>query len=228
MGDPNLQTTAIIPVKRLDSAHGRLVGAVEQPERRRLAEAMFQDLLAKIRRCKTINNTLIVTADDAVARHCRWLGHDVLEQDEDEGHSQAAAAGARAAHAAGADRVVMLPIDCPLLDPAELDRHLGQSPRTVLIVPDSDGTGTNALSICPPDAFLPAFGPDSCARHVARARATGVRFSLERIDSLAQDLDTPEDMARLRDALLLNPDPAPRTARVLWELGVAASTPAVA
>jgi 2-phospho-L-lactate guanylyltransferase len=224
MGEHHLQTTAVIPVKRLDSAHGRLVGAVEEPERRRLAESMFQDTLAKIRRCRTIGRTIIVTADEAVARHSRWLGHEVLMQDEDHGHSEAASAGARAAHASGAERVVMLPTDCPLLDPAELDRHLGESPRTILIVPDADGSGTNALSICPPDAFVPAFGPDSCARHVARARAGGTAFSLERIESLAHDLDTPEDMVTLRDALLLDPEPAPRTARVLWELGAVAES----
>ena len=33
------------------------------------------------------------------------------------------------------------------------------------------------------------------------------------------DLDTPEDMSLLRDRLLLDPQPAPRTAEVLWELG---------
>src|SRR5688572_10677983 len=136
MGEHHLQTTAVIPVKRLDSAHGRLVGVVEEPDRRRLAESMFQDTLAKIPRCRTISKTLIVTADEAVARHSRWLGHEVLMQDEDHGHSEAASDGVRAAHAAGAERVVMLSTDCPLLDPAELDRHLGESLRTILIVPD--------------------------------------------------------------------------------------------
>ena len=121
----------------------------------------------------------------------------------------------------------MLPVDCPLLDPEELDSHLGRSARTALIVPDAAGTGTNALVLCPPDAIAPAFGPDSCARHVSRARAAGIAFSLERIGSLARDLDTPDDLVVLRDALLLDPSPAPRTAKVLWELGARAE-PAVA
>ena len=107
-----------------------------------------------------------------------------------------------------------------------LDHHLGRTPRT-LIVPDSAGTGTNALVLNPPDAFAPAFGQDSCARHISRARSAGVSFSLERIDSLARDLDTPDDLAALRDALLLDPSPAQRTAKVLWELG-APTEPVVA
>lgn len=219
MGVQRVHTTAILPVKRLDTALGRLADAVGADERRRLAEAMFQDLLAKVRKFRTIDDALVVTADPAVARHARWLGHSVLARDADAGHSEDAAAGAHAAMADGAGRVAMLPVDCLLLDPAEIDAHLGQSPRTALIVPDRHGTGTNALVLCPPDAFAPSFGPDSCARHVAAARAAGISFALERLDSLCLDLDTPEDMDALRDALLLDPDPAPRTAKVLWELG---------
>jgi 2-phospho-L-lactate guanylyltransferase len=119
----------------------------------------------------------------------------------------------------GAQRVAMLPVDCPMLDTDELDAHLGRSPRTALIVPDRHGTGTNALMLNPPDLFLPAFGPDSCARHVSRARATGQSFALEAVESLAIDLDTPEDFTLLRDRLLLDPQPAPRAAKVLWQLG---------
>jgi hypothetical protein len=54
---------------------------------------------------------------------------------------------------------------------------------------------------------------------VSRARATGQSFALEQVESLATDLDTPEDFTLLRDQLLLEPQPAPRTAKVLWQLG---------
>lgn len=218
-GTNHVQTTAILPIKRLASAHGRLADVLAPDERRLLAEAMFRDTLGKLRRARTIDDTLIVTADEAVARHARWLGHPVLEQAGDLGHSRAAAAGVRVALAEGAQRVAMLPVDCPLFNPRELDAHLGNTPRTALIVPDRHGTGTNALVLTPPDAFEPAFGPDSCARHIARARAAGLGFALETIQSLALDLDTADDMRELREALLLDPDPAPRTARILWELG---------
>ena len=54
---------------------------------------------------------------------------------------------------------------------------------------------------------------------MTRARATGQSFALEEVESLATDLDTPEDFTMLRDRLLLDPQPAPRTAKVLWQLG---------
>jgi 2-phospho-L-lactate guanylyltransferase len=214
-----LHTTAIVPVKGLSDANGRLDGTLAADERYRLAEALFLDLIVKLPRSRCIDDILVVTADPSVARQARWFGHKVLEQKSDEGHSEAAAAGARAAMAEGAARVVMLPVDCPTLDIEELDAHVGRSHRTALIVPDRHGTGTNALVLAPPDVFLPVFGPDSCGRHVSRARASGISFALEELESLAMDLDTPEDMSLLRDRLLLDPQPAPRTAEVLWELG---------
>jgi 2-phospho-L-lactate guanylyltransferase len=214
-----LHTTAIVPVKGLSVANGRLNGTLSEDERNQLAEALFLDLIVKLPRSRCIDDVLVVTADESIARQARWFGHMVLVQDEDEGHSEAATAGARAAMVEGAKRVAMLPVDCPMLDTDEIDARIGRSPRTVLIVPDRHGTGTNALVMAPPDVFLPAFGPDSCARHVSRARATGISFALEEIESLGMDLDTPEDYSLLRDRLLLDPQPAPRTAQVLWELG---------
>jgi 2-phospho-L-lactate guanylyltransferase len=215
----NVHTTAIVPVKGLSVANGRLDGLLSAEERKRLAEGLFLDLIVKLPRARSIDDVLVVTADESIARQARWLGSKVLIQKSDEGHSEAASAGARAAKADGADRVVMLPVDCPMLDTDELDAHVGRSPRTVLIVPDRHGTGTNALVLTPPDIFIPAFGPDSCARHVSRARASGISFALEEIESIAIDLDTPQDFSLLRDKLLLDPQPAPRTAQVLWELG---------
>jgi 2-phospho-L-lactate guanylyltransferase len=214
-----LHTTAIVPVKGLTVANGRLDGLLSPEERNRVAEALFLDLILKLPRSRCIDDTMIVTADTSIARQARWLGAKVLLQETDEGHSEAASAGARAALAEGAQRVAMLPVDCPMLDTDELDAHIGRSARTVLIVPDRHGTGTNALVLAPPDVFEPAFGPDSCARHVSRARATGISFALEEVHSMGLDLDTPEDYSLLRDRLLLDPQPAPKTAQVLWELG---------
>jgi len=214
-----LHTTAVVPVKGLTVANGRLDGLLSAQERSRIAEALFLDLILKLPKSSCIDDVLVVTADRSIARQARWFGAKVLMQDADEGHSEAATAGARAAMAVGVDRVAMLPVDCPMLDVDELDAHIGRSPRTALIVPDRHGTGTNALVLAPPDAFPPAFGPDSCARHVSRARAAGISFALEEISSMSIDLDTSADFSLLRDRLLLDPQPAPKTAQVLWELG---------
>ena len=210
--------TAILPVKRLTSAYQRLAEGLSPTARAELAEAMFLDVLTSIGHCRRIGRLIVVTADPKVARTARWLGADVITQADDVGHSEAAVPGVRAAISDGAERVVLLAADCPLIDPQEVDQHLGAVPRSAQIVPDRHGTGTNSLFLSPPDAFAPSFGPGSAARHVALAREAGVAFSLERIESLSLDVDTPEDLALLREALVLDPASAPRTARLVWEL----------
>ncbi len=111
---------------------------------------------------------------------------------------------------------MLLPIDCPLLAPRELERLLtGMPERYVAIVPDRHGTGTNALALSPADAIEPSFGEGSCARHVAAAREAGVPFNVEELPSLALDLDTPADIVALTMALERNRGRAKRTAKAL-------------
>ena len=112
----------------------------------------------------------------------------------------------------------MLPGDCPLLDPAELDDAISRvAPGRVAIVPDRHGTGTNALLIAPPEAIAPSFGPDSRRRHESLARDAGVRVAVEALPSLGLDLDTPDDLEALRAELRADPTRAPRTAAALGE-----------
>ena len=215
-----MKTVAVLPVKRLDTAHSRLAGVLDPEQRARLAEATFLDALSTLRQCAHPGR------DRGRAPRIRTSpgrragsGASSSSRARTRGTPTPRAPGVRAALELGADRVAILPTDCPLMDAAEIDDRLGRTPRAALIVPDRHGTGTNCLVLSPPDAFEPAFGPDSCARHVSRARATGISFALEELDSLALDLDTPEDMQALRDALLLAPERALRSAQVLWELG---------
>ncbi len=120
--------------------------------------------------------------------------------DHEQGHNIAAGLGIGAALDAGFDRALLVPGDCPALDPDELEASAhaaGRRRPRVLIVPDRHGTGTNALLLTPPDALAPSFGPGSCARHAAHARAAGIHAEVVEVPSLALDIDTPEDLAAL-------------------------------
>jgi 2-phospho-L-lactate guanylyltransferase len=85
----------------------------------------------------------------------------------------------------------------------------------VTVMPDRHGKGTNGLLLAPPDAIEPSFGPDSCERHVARARASGARWQVEQVGSLLLDIDTGEDLDALRARLHGEQVQAPRTRAVL-------------
>nr|MDP8944206.1 2-phospho-L-lactate guanylyltransferase [Actinomycetota bacterium] len=198
-----MQTLAVLPVKRFDDAKHRLGAALGRGSRRALAQAMFTDVIAALRRSRRIDVIAIVTADPAVEAAARSDRMLVLRDPAERGQSTAAARGVEHAVASGFDRVVLVASDTPLLEPAELDRLLdgSEAEAAVTIVPDRHGTGTNALVLCPPRAIAPAFGPDSRARHEAAARAAQVPHRVAALESLGHDVDTPEDLDALAAVL---------------------------
>lgn len=179
-------------------------------------EAMVGDVLEAIGEARTIERTIVVSGDPIAQELAATAGAEVVPDPDDGGHVEAALAGIARAEAEGAACVVLLPGDCPLLDPRELDRLLtGVPERYVGIVPDRHGTGTNALALSPPSAIVPAFGEGSCARHVAAARAAGIPFNVEELASLGLDLDTPADVIALTRQLAARHGRGRRTAKAL-------------
>jgi len=211
-----MTTVAVLPVKRFDDAKQRLATGFDDERRRQLVAAMVADVLEAIGEARTIERTIVVSGDPVAQELAAEHGAEVVPDPGDAGHVQAALAGIARAEVEGEGRVVLLPGDCPLLDPRELDRLLtGVPERYVAAAPDRHGTGTNALVLSPPSAIVPAFGEGSCARHVDLAREAGVPFGIEQLASLGLDLDTPADVIALSRELISRPGRARRTARVL-------------
>jgi 2-phospho-L-lactate guanylyltransferase len=189
-------------MKTFSEAKRRLRHTLNPGERRALVEAMFSDVLVALRRAGSVERTLVVSADNGALQLAAGYGASVTSDDE-RGHNRAAAIGVKAALELGADRVLLVPGDCPALSPAEVDALISRpaGSRSVLIVPDRHGTGTNALLITPPDALHPSFGPDSRKRHLDEAAAAGVEAEVVEVTSLAMDVDTPEDLETLQETL---------------------------
>lgn len=211
-----MKATAVLPVKRFAAAKQRLAPGMGATHRAELAAAMLEDVLEAIGAARSIERTIVVSSEPQAIELATASGAEVLPDPDEGGHSGAALAGIARARERGAECVVLLPIDCPLLAARELERLLtGMPERFVAIVPDRHGAGTNALALAPPDAIEPSFGEGSCARHVAAARAAGVPFDVEELASLALDLDTPADVVALTMALERDRGRARRTAKAL-------------
>lgn len=193
---------AILPFKGFDQAKQRLRDALGVQPRRALVEAMFADVLIALRRTTALSGVLVVSADNVAQQIARGYGAAVIDDDQ-RGHNHAAARGIAHAREEGAERVLLVPGDCPLLDPAELTGLIGATAaeRSVAIVPDRHGSGTNALLISPPGVFMPAFGPGSRARHEQKAQAAGLEARTVTVPSLALDVDTPEDLTEIQATL---------------------------
>lgn len=190
---------AIIPAKGFEDAKQRLAPAFQLGNRRALVESMFADAMLALRRVPSIDQILVITSD-LVASQIAAGYETIVVDDTASSHSEAARLGISRALAIGATRALLVPGDCPLMDPAELEQLIARpvAERSVLIVPDRHGEGTNALLLTPPDAMPPSFGDGSCQRHIELATAGGAAPEVVELPSLALDVDTPEDL----DALL--------------------------
>jgi 2-phospho-L-lactate guanylyltransferase len=213
-----MSTYAILPVKRFERAKQRLGGTLSDGSRWALAEAMVTDVLVALRRSASVDHVLMVTCEPRAESLAIGWGADVIADPHERSHSNAATIGIRAAVERGATRVLLVPGDCPSLDPKEVDELLRGGPG-VKVVPDRHGTGTNALVLEPPEAIAPGFGPGSCERHVDRAREAGVLWEIHHTPSLTLDVDTGEDLEALQDALAASTGGAAHTRGMLARLG---------
>jgi len=191
---------AVVPVKPLERAKSRLAAVLSAKERVSLSEAMLIHTLKVLAESPDLERTLVVSRDPRVLSLARAHGaRTVAEQ----GRPHLNRALVRAAHVArgyGVSAILVLPADLPLLTGEDLARLLSyaQRPPVVVLAPDRRGTGTNALLCSPAGLIEYEFGPDSFARHRARAEAAGVAVEICRLPSLELDLDLPEDLELIR------------------------------
>ena len=193
---------AIVPIGSLDNAKSRLGGTLDAEERRDLLDTMIYRTIRATLATAGIAETLVISPDREAIEQAAFLGARTMLQ-----RSQGLNAGLREARddaiAGGADAIVILAIDLPLITPDAIAQVIaplsvvGERPLVVL-APDRHGRGTNGLVLAPPDAIEPAFGGDSRAAHEACAREAGARY-VELEGPLGLDLDTPDDLLLIEE-----------------------------
>lgn len=197
MNDGQPRIVAIVPVGELEGAKSRLGGTLDAEERRDLVTTMLLRTVEAALATPGLTETLVVSPDPAVLALAADLGARTMLQ-RSQGLNQGLREARDDAVAGGADAVVILPIDLPLVSAgalAEMVAPVAADPGrpTVVLAPDRHGRGTNALVVSPPDVIQLAFGGDSRAAHAAGAREAGARY-LEVDGPLGLDLDTPDDL----------------------------------
>jgi 2-phospho-L-lactate/phosphoenolpyruvate guanylyltransferase len=214
-----MRTAAILPIKSFAQAKQRLRHELASHDRRALVEAMFADALVALGRVSSLERVVVVSADRVAQRIAAGYGATIVEDDE-RGHNTAASLGIQLLLQDGVERALLVPGDCPLMSKDDLNALLNHptGDREALIVPDRHGTGTNALLLTPPDVLAPTFGPDSRRRHLDDAGAAGVPAEVVELDSLALDVDTPEDLEALRRKLAVTHGGAAHTRGMLSQL----------
>jgi 2-phospho-L-lactate guanylyltransferase len=209
----------LIPVKELPRAKARLAPVLDDVGRRELALALFHDVLAAALACPALDGVAVVTRDDDVLSVTAEAGAEGLP--EPGGLNEALASASQALAQRGADRLVVLAADLPLVQSDDV-ATVTQADADVVVVPSGDG-GTNALAL-PSGGIAFRFGPESARRHLAAAREAGLRSLRLDLPALALDIDTPDDLARLRAAVEAGRAVGRNTLATLVRLGLVAES----
>lgn len=189
----------IVPIRGLASSKSRLIGAVTDEERLALNEWMLHTVLEAVGASQSgLDRCLVVSPNADAIIFAKSLGAQVLDEPEGIGLNQGLGFAAGHATAHGATRLLILPADLPYVTGKAIDGLLdvAQQGEWIVIAADHTSTGTNALVLDVPTRFRFRFGEGSLLLHREEAIRVGAAVVVHRDEALANDLDSPEDLAR--------------------------------
>lgn len=184
---------ALVPLKQRQLGKTRLAGVLGIEARARLIQSMLSAVIDAISRAHTVDHIAIVTAEEETAR----AGVLTLP-DRGHGLNGALADATATLVALGAQELLVMHADLPLVRPDEIDTFVcaGRA-RGMAVAPDRHGAGTNALFLTLPSRLRFCFGERSLDLHLAAARGLGIDPALTELPGFALDIDTPGDLACL-------------------------------
>ncbi len=182
----------LIPVKRFRLAKRRLAGLLDEDQRIALA----QWLAGRVVSAASAAPVFVACEDEAVAAWADSVGAEVLWT-PGLGLNGAVESSRATISGKGFDHLLIAHSDLPLAGAlADVART-----RTITLVPDRAGDGTNVLSLPVEAAIEISYGPGSFAAHLRQALALagdgggGLLVEVRRDRRLALDVDTPDDLA---------------------------------
>jgi 2-phospho-L-lactate/phosphoenolpyruvate guanylyltransferase len=193
-----VSTFALVPVKDLRGTKSRLSPLLDASGRAGLTLYMMGRVVNALREAE-VETVCVASPDRVVLEAALEAGAEPLFV-AGAGLNPDLEEGRRLALKRGASSLLILPADLPLLQASDARAVLGAGRETgVVIHSDAAGEGTNALLLNPPDTIPLAFGPGSFRAHLGAARTRGLAVAVLERPRLAFDLDTGEDLARLRE-----------------------------
>lgn len=195
---------AVIPIRSFTEGKSRLAGALSPLDRERLVRAMFEHVVDTVRRSGAVDRIVVVSPDPAVLSAAKSFDpalETLLQPSDQAGLNAAVAIGRDRAIRERAGGVLVLFGDLPVVQPEDV-RSLVRRDAPVVIATDRHGSGTNALMLRlgsrAGETFTFAYGPNSRQRHLEEAERLGLETVTAISAGTAIDLDTVDDIERLR------------------------------
>lgn len=215
---------ALVPVKKIADAKQRLSDVLAMVERKALFVAMLRDVLSTLRDHPSLERIFVVSADEEVRELACGCGAEFIDEAElgVKNLNEAVTAAAECLEAMGADQLLIIHGDLPLINADALTaimsslNSLGR--RGVVIGTDHLGQGSNCLGVSPPSVIPFAYGEYSCYRHRQFALERQVPLVTTNLPALAQDIDSSDDLISLIESA--NDGDAPHTFAYLRRSGL--------
>ncbi|MDA7948773.1 MAG: 5-amino-6-(D-ribitylamino)uracil--L-tyrosine 4-hydroxyphenyl transferase CofH [Hyphomicrobiaceae bacterium] len=189
---------AVVPMKPLSAAKSRLARDMPEAQRCGLVRDMLVQVLTALRDAGTVEQAFVLTADPELADLAASCGAGHIREPQVNGLNAAVRTAAGYAENLGAEAMLVLPGDIPLVTGAEIDAFTScLQGAGVAIVPAHDRDGTNALLLAPPRVVSPAFGDRSFERHRQAAKQSGLEPAIFEGEGISRDIDDVSDLAWL-------------------------------
>ena len=189
---------AMVPLKDLVQAKTRLAGLLAPSERRALAQAMVEDVLATLATHPAITAVTLVSDDPGAALLAQEYAADCWSEVTlgCSGLNAVVACASARLLQAGPQPLLVLHGDLPLLTRDDISEVIAaqHALQGLVIGCDRRGQGTNLLAFGEDSVPLFCFGADSCIAHEVQARSASVPVQIVRRDGIGLDVDEPDDL----------------------------------
>lgn len=190
---------ALIPLKKLENTKTRLSN-ISLEARMQLSKAMLTDVIKATLKAKNIIETFVITPDQETLKLAERLGAKTIPEKDQRGLNVAVSEGTQKLEKRGAEGVLVILGDVPLVTPHLLDFLIKKAIGLpwVVIAPSRDA-GTNILLRTPPGVIPHVYyGQNSSKIHIRIARYYHISYSIFKSPKLMIDVDTFQDFALIR------------------------------
>ena len=143
-----------------------------------------------------IDRIVVIGSDEAVEKVSKSFGAKFLKETQ-QGLNEALHQATDWCLQNGADLVLVLPADIPLVTAKDINQLIRLTHNDSVVISPSSNGGTNALLQAPPKMLPLCFGPDSFEKHVENGLAKGIQFKIYVSSGIMLDIDSDKDLKQL-------------------------------
>ena len=161
---------------------------------------MLSDVVQSTLEAKNISETFVMSPDQEIIKLAEKLGAKTILETTEQGLNVAVSEGTQVLEKRGAEGVLVILGDVPLITPHLLDLLIKKAiSRPWVVIAPSKDNGTNILLRTPPNIIPHVFyGKNSSLIHVRIARYYRISYTIFRSLRLMIDIDTFQDLALIK------------------------------